>query len=609
MIAEDTLRENKDKKMKIREKWSNPYAVLGLGCLLGSLVFVWIYGIDVIKVTNIAWLLDSSQTEGLWDLTQHYLGWEFYRKSAWHFPLGLMDGIYSDPVSIVYTDSIPLFAFVCKLLSPLLPAKFQYFGLFELMCYALMGGCGALFVRAFSKKNSLCLLGAFFFVISPVMQKRAFYHTALSAHFLIVAAFCLWVWRDVLREKGKRYTIHWIVLLCLSAMINAYFTPMILGIWLCSMLQEFLAESKNMRKVMLRKILVQVLVALGFLLAGCYLMGYFYGDVSAATTGLENLSFNLLQFLNPGNDLCVINHRNYLFSTQNYSALLPTLPTICGWQEEGFAYLGVGALFLLVLCIVYGIVQMLRGGIGKIRASWGISIFLGMVIFTFLALSPTATCGTKTLYHIAYPDIIYQALSVFRSTGRLIWPVYYGLLAIGIYGMVHLTNNWKKTFAYGLWVGLVFLQVYDLAPGLLYKHEAYACVSADIEKNTTKTELMTAGYQKYLTDSVWDTLGEGKEEIVFYPPTQFGIECDPQTSCVFEEYALANDMSLNVTYMSRDMSEQADKKTYQHFEERKKGNRFEDILYIFFDISELPSAEETELQYFEADGYVIGVEK
>lgn len=61
--------ENKDRKMKIREKWSNPYVVFGLGCLLGSLVFVWIYGIDVIKVTNIAWLLDSSQTEGLWDLT------------------------------------------------------------------------------------------------------------------------------------------------------------------------------------------------------------------------------------------------------------------------------------------------------------------------------------------------------------------------------------------------------------------------------------------------------------------------------------------------------------------------------------------------------------
>ena len=177
--------------------------------------------------------------------------------------------------------------------------------------------------------------------------------------------------------------------------------------------------------------------------------------------------------------------------------------------------------------------------------------------------------------------------------------------------MVHLTKNWKKTYVYGLWIGLVLLQIYDLMPGMLYKQEAYAYASENVEKNVnkTKSELMAAGYQKYLTESVWDSLGEGKDEIVFYPPTQFGIECDPQTSCVFEEYALAHHMSLNVTYMSRDMSAQADRKTYQHFEERKKGNKFEDLIYIFFDISEIPSAEETELQFFEADGYVIGVEK
>lgn len=53
------------------------YAFL-LGCLIGSLVFVWIYGVGVLDVTNTAWLLDSSKKEGLWDLTQHYLGWIFY---------------------------------------------------------------------------------------------------------------------------------------------------------------------------------------------------------------------------------------------------------------------------------------------------------------------------------------------------------------------------------------------------------------------------------------------------------------------------------------------------------------------------------------------------
>lgn len=627
--------------MKIRERLQNPYLIFVLGCLLGSLVFVCIYGLAVVNVTNVAWLTDSSQAEGLWDLTQHYLGWVFYRKSPWHFPLGLVEGLYSQPVSIVYTDSIPLFALFFKMLSPLLPANFQYFGLFELLSYALMGGFGTLFVRAFSKKGGICLLSSLFFVLSPVMLKRTFYHTALSAHFLILAAFCLWVWResflpeDASAERGKpgqiigrrwRYTGRWIILLCLSALINAYFTPMILGIWLCSDLQEYLAKADKKDKELLVIYLAEVLAAGLILFVVSYLMGYFYGDVSASTTGLEELSFNLLQFFDPGNDLCVIDRRNYIFSKQNYSSLLPTLPTLSGWQEEGFAYLGFGMIFLLIFLVGYGIVRWIAGKyrksqegesaqIGRAqkanRRSWIISILVGFLVFTFLALSPRASLGSRVLYQISYPQIIYRALSVFRSTGRLIWPVYYGLLALALYGMVFLLERSRGRFSLGFLIGLLVLQVYDLYPGISYKHQAYAyAAETGGERDSSQSQdTMTAAYKKYLSSDVWDMLGDQMDEIIFYPPTQFGIECDPRTSCIFEEYALAHDMSLNVTYMSRDMSRTADQKTYAHFEKRKAGEKFTHTLYIFFDISDIPPSEETHLQYYQVDGYVIGVEK
>lgn len=626
--------------MKIRERLQNPYLIFVLGCLLGSLVFVCIYGLAVVNVTNVAWLTDSSQAEGLWDLTQHYLGWVFYRKSPWHFPLGLVEGLYSQPVSIVYTDSIPLFALFFKMLSPLLPANFQYFGLFELLSYALMGGFGTLFVRAFSKKGGICLLSSLFFVLSPVMLKRTFYHTALSAHFLILAAFCLWVWRgsflpeDASAEREKpgqitgrrwRYTGRWIILLCLSALINAYFTPMILGIWLCSDLQEYLAKADKKDKELLVIYLAEVLAAGLILFVVSYLMGYFYGDVSASTTGLEELSFNLLQFFDPGNDLCVIDRRNYIFSKQNYSSLLPTLPTLSGWQEEGFAYLGFGMIFLLIFLVGYGIVRWIAGKyrksqegesaqIGRAqkanRRSWIISILVGFLVFTFLALSPRASLGSRILYQISYPQVIYQALSVFRSTGRLIWPVYYGLLALALYGMVFLLERSRGKFSLGFLIGLLVLQVYDLYPGISYKHQAYAYVAEIGGADASQSQdTMIAAYKKYLSSDVWDMLGDQMDEIIFYPPTQFGIECDPKTSCIFEEYALAHDMSLNVTYMSRDMSRTADQKAYAHFEKRKAGEKFTHTLYIFFDISDIPPSEETHLQYYQVDGYVIGVEK
>lgn len=52
-----------------------------LSGLIGAIVFIIIYGIEVLNVTNDAWLCNSE------DLTQHYLGWVFFRDSNWTFPI------------------------------------------------------------------------------------------------------------------------------------------------------------------------------------------------------------------------------------------------------------------------------------------------------------------------------------------------------------------------------------------------------------------------------------------------------------------------------------------------------------------------------------------
>ncbi len=693
MISKSKIKTERFCFMNFFKKAKTPKGTFLLGCLVGGLVFICIFGFSVVDVTNVGWLYDSSSTEGLWDLTQHYLGWVYYRKSPWAFPLGLMQGLNTSAVSVVYTDSIPLFAVIFKCLSPLLPETFQYFGLFELMSYILMGGFGALFLRRFTDDLISCQASALLFSISPCMLKRVFYHSALSAHFLVVAAICLWVWRDILLEKrnGKRGYLRflWTLLICVASAINAYFVPMVLGIMLCGLLQELLEK-----KIKIKKIVADIacpVFSMGLL---CYILGYFYGDVSASTTGLENLSFNLLQFFNPGNDLCVIDHRNYIFSTQNYSSFLSTLPTISGWQEEGFSYLGLGMILLGIAVIIGGVlhgksvgVNMSQDsmlgeasetsqdsmlgeasettqdpmlgensekcqdsksgqaswstpqGIARKRKSWIISISLGMLVFLFLALSPTATAGSLQMYHISYPGIIYKALSVFRSCGRLIWPVYYGTMGLLLYsyckffaaGTGNLTTSPTK-FAEGdtvtkkdtaakkdtvtkkhilpqkniaarvLLILLIVLQIYDIWPGLAYKKSAYALASADDYADEATT------YKKYLTDDIWEELAKTKSRIVFCPPTEFGIECDPQVSCVFEEYALCNDMDLNVTYMSRDMSSIADEQTKAELESRKNGASYPDTIYIFFDISNIPDAKEVGLTYCEADGFVVGYE-
>ena len=90
-----------------------------IGGLIGAVFFLMCYGWQILDVTNDGWLLSGE------DISQHYIGWKFYRASAWHFPIGQIDGIlYPDTSCIVFSDSIPLFAIFFKLISPILPETF-----------------------------------------------------------------------------------------------------------------------------------------------------------------------------------------------------------------------------------------------------------------------------------------------------------------------------------------------------------------------------------------------------------------------------------------------------------------------------------------------------
>src|SRR5699024_7302200 len=127
---------------------------------------------------------------------------------------------------------------------------------------------------------------------------------------------------------------------------------------------------------------------------------------------------------NPANYLLTIDHRNYIFSTQSYSSFLPVLPSYSPWQEEGFAYLGLGIILLLFLSAICMLIYFFKKVFSnnsshkrkaifssKLVLSSFVSITVCFIVFLFLALSPRATIGTKELYYIEYPSFIYDTLS------------------------------------------------------------------------------------------------------------------------------------------------------------------------------------------------------
>lgn len=97
---------------------------------MGAIAFIAIYGVKILNPTYVDWLL------GWGDLSQHYLGWELFRMGDWKFPLGLTDmAAYPLETSVIFTDSIPIFALFLKYLKTYFLRTFNILEYME--CYVL----------------------------------------------------------------------------------------------------------------------------------------------------------------------------------------------------------------------------------------------------------------------------------------------------------------------------------------------------------------------------------------------------------------------------------------------------------------------------------------
>jgi hypothetical protein len=174
---------------------------------LGLICFFCIAPFSILLPTNLAWI-------GPYDPTMHYLGWAVFQNSPWSWPLGLNpDYGLQISSSIVYSDAIPLFAFFFKALKDYLPIPFQYFGIWYLVCLLLQ--CVLAFVlieRIVVKHLPLVvrLILVSLFAFAPILLWRIGEHAALSAHFVLLAAFVLFT-----KDKSAQ-NWSWVLLLVLT---------------------------------------------------------------------------------------------------------------------------------------------------------------------------------------------------------------------------------------------------------------------------------------------------------------------------------------------------------------------------------------------------------
>ena len=390
----------------------------------------YLLGFDNFNFSNQSWLTNG-------DLAQYQLGWKFYREDIWRFPLGLNPNYgITNSSSIIYSDSIPLFAIFFKIFKSFLIEDFQYFSFWIFICIYLQALFSFKIIYYLTKNISYSLISSLFFIFSTILIYRSGIHLSLTAHWLILGYFYIQI-SSIDKKELKKHLIIYI-----SLLIHFYFSLILIGIF-------FLEKLIKLKKLSIKDLISSiVLIILSLILM--YVLGYFtIGIDDGLGFGYGIYNFNLNSFLNPLG-------QNYV-ERFNWSLFLPTL-NFQNKEMEGFSYLGISGIIFLLLYFEYLVNQK---SIIVFSKETNILIFF---VFVIIATSNNVNIGNQDLITLELNKYLYGIFSSIRASGRFIWPIYYLIFIIGIVTIFQYSFDKKKPLL--IISILVIFQLVDLSPGI-----------------------------------------------------------------------------------------------------------------------------------------------
>jgi len=365
------------------------YLAYGCASLIGLSLAFWTFPIDIMLAKHSQDLAVSG------DVAQHIIGQRYFINDSWHWPL-LKTTLLNSPsgLNIAFTDSIPLLALPAKLLSAYLPRNFHAIYLWLGIAYVMQPLAAVYALRSAGERRLLPAIVIAVIAISMPAFLHRVGHAALSGHFLILLA--IGVYFQIRSGRTRAVFGYASGLLITSLLVHPYLMTMVAVVLMAAPISLRVNEEPAWRHV--ASGLLAALAATGL---AAIILGY--GE-TVPLPGFGIFSMNLLSPFYPSN-----------------SALLPDLgryPNATGGQYEGFNFLGIGVL-LLMIC--GGLIHAARRQVPTfLRVHAGlVGVCLGL---TLLAISNRAYVGQFELYDFRYvPSFIEQ----FRASGRFFWPVGY----------------------------------------------------------------------------------------------------------------------------------------------------------------------------------------
>ncbi|WP_445714517.1 DUF6311 domain-containing protein [Flavobacterium sp.] len=501
--------------------------------LISLITYHVVYGIETLNPTNINWLMSVYHDWG-----QHYLGWAYFREESWNYPIGdIQNYNYPAGTNIGLTDSIPILAIFFKFFKFLLPEDFQYFGIWLLLCFFLNGLFSFKILKLYFKDSKVILfLCTIFLIVNPILIYRGM-HPALCGHWLIIAS----MYNYLLNSNSinvEKINKNQIIILLLSAGINPYLFLMVVGFNFIIPFKHFYYD----KTVSLRKALITPLVSIIAVLLIWVVIGMitFNNDKGLEVVDSYGLyGFNLNNFYNPS----------------GYSKFLPQLDWTNHHQYEGFAYLGIGVIILIVITLVF----LVRKKELKLLKNKFIPLILLVIISFIFAITNKISLDSKVIFEYQTLGIIKKIGNIFRASGRFIWIFYYSifLATFVIFIRSKISTN-LKTVILSL---LLIIQIYDISHLISYRN------------------LPKGKYELSKFDKEWFDIASKFKKIVTYPPFQYDLltPMDYQDLCYI---ALKSNIPITCGYVARESGSDNVYFANKLNKELAEGRIYNDYLYI-----------------------------
>lgn len=442
-----------EKKFNIKEwQW------LLISFIIGLTLILWIYP---------PVLLDPGATFiNAGDQLQHFIGWSLFRDDAWHWPLTKTTRIfYPTGISIVYTDSYPIFALIFKCFSRFLPKMFYYFGIILVFNVSLMFYSGRLLIQKMTGNAVIAFFSGFLFMFAPAFMFHLKCWVELAGQWVILLAL-IPILTDIKPCDNKKTFYLLLLLIFISLGMHFYLAAM-----LVVLVFAYIAKIFLMGDIKLEIAIKYALCVLFLTLLSMYFFGYFVNGSDRADWGFGDLSINLNSPFN---------------ALESLSKIFSSLP-LQRWQTRDSAYLGAG-IFCMIPFALWRSVKTF-----KIRREFMPFVFLMLAFFLF-SLSNKIYLGNKLLLHYSVPKIF----GLFRHSCRFFWPIYYSIFACCI------TSVYRSgKFARGFLYLFIALQIYDVSGRFYFLRSMYARMSHPPENESPRWGALLKTHPNIFTEKAW----------------------------------------------------------------------------------------------------------